>query len=308
MSTNTAPKRVTRAGDKVFQGLSTSAGVIILVTLFGVAAFLLWQAWPALVADPSEVRGGKGLIHYIGPLVFGTLLSATLALLIATPLSIGIALFITHYAPRRMAQALGYLVDLLAAIPSIIYGLWGYYVIGQGALPLERWLIEHVSWLPVVGGPASDRSMLVVGVVLAIMILPIMTAVNREVFIQTPRLHEEASLALGATRWEMIQQAVIPFGRSGVISGMMLGLGRALGETMAVAIILSASARYTLVLTSPANPGTIAADIALQFPEASGIGMNTLVVSGLVLFFITLVVNMFARWIVSRRAEFSGAN
>lgn len=297
-----------RHADKIFKGLAIAAGIIILATLAGVAAFLIWQGIPALLADPSDVRGGKGLVHYIGPLVYGTLVAALLALIIATPLSIGIALFISHYAPRRLAQALGYIVDLLAAVPSIIFGLWGYYVVGQGVLPIERWLIEHASWIPFVGGPASDRSMLVVGIVLAIMILPIMTAVNREVFLQTPRLHEEASLALGATRWEMIRQAVIPFGRSGIISGMMLGLGRALGETMAVAMILSASARYTLVLTSPANPGTIAADIALQFPESSGLDVNTLVVSGLVLFVITLAVNMLARWIVSRRAEFSGAN
>ena len=150
--------------------------------------------------------------------------------------------------------------------------------------------------------------MLVIGVVLAIMILPIMTAVNREVFLQTPRLHEEASLALGATRWEMIRMTVIPFGKSGVISGMMLGLGRALGETMAVAIILSPSARYTWNLISSANPSTIAADIALQFPESSGLAVNTLIASGLVLFIITLLVNVAARWIISRRAEFSGAN
>jgi phosphate transport system permease protein len=298
----TSGKAVVRPADAIFRTVSTGAGVAILVTLAGVAGFLLWQAWPAIAAAPEQVRGGKGLLFYIGPLAFGTLLAAVLALLI------GIALFISHYAPRRLATALGYLVDLLAAVPSIIFGLWGYYVVGQGMLPVERWLIERVGWLPVIGGPASDRSMLVVAVVLAVMILPIMTAVNREVFLQTPRLHEEASLALGATRWEMIKQAVIPFGRSGVISGMMLGLGRALGETMAVAIILSASARYTLVLTSPANPGTIAADIALQFPESSGLDVNTLVVAGLVLFFITLVVNMFARWIVSRRADFSGSN
>lgn len=297
-----------RPADKIFRGFATGAGILILATLAGVAGFLVWQAWPALVAAPEDVRGGQGLVHYIGPLVYGTLLSAGLALIIATPLSVGIALFISHYAPRRAANALGYLVDLLAAVPSIIYGLWGYYVIGQGMLPIEQWLIDNVGWLPVIGGPASDRSMLVVGIVMAIMILPIMTAVNREVFLQTPRLHEEASLALGATRWEMIRQAVIPFGLSGVISGMMLGLGRALGETMAVAIILSASARYTPIITSPANPGTIAADIALQFPESSGLDVNTLVVSGLVLFVITLLVNMFARWIVSRRAEFSGAN
>jgi phosphate transport system permease protein len=294
----------------VFSGSARAAGIVILIVLAGVAAFLAWQAWPAIAADPADVRGGEGLRHYIGPLVFGTLLSATIALLIATPLSIGIALFISHYAPRRLASALGYVVDLLAAVPSIIYGLWGLSVVAKGSVPVQQWLEDNLGFLPIFDGPTTTtgRTMLVIGVVLAIMILPIMTAVNREVFLQTPRLHEEASLALGATRWEMIRMTVIPFGKSGVISGMMLGLGRALGETMAVAIILSPSARYTWNLISSANPSTIAADIALQFPESSGLAVNTLVASGLVLFIITLLVNMAARWIISRRAEFSGAN
>jgi phosphate transport system permease protein len=150
--------------------------------------------------------------------------------------------------------------------------------------------------------------MLTIGIVLAVMILPIITAVSREVFLQTPRLHEEASLALGATRWEMIRMSVLPFGRSGVISAAMLGLGRALGETMAVAIILSPSGGVTFNLIGQGNPSTIAANIALQFPESSGVAVNTLIASGLVLFTITLAVNMLARWIVSRRSEFSGAN
>ena len=150
--------------------------------------------------------------------------------------------------------------------------------------------------------------MLVVGITLAVMILPIITAVSREVFLQTPKLHEEAALALGATRWEMIRMAVLPFGRSGVISGAMLGLGRALGETMAVAIILSASRIVTFDLISSDNPSTIAGNIALQFPDSTGLSVNVLIASGLVLFVITLLVNAAARWIVNRRREFSGAN
>lgn len=301
---------MTRPADAIFKGLSTGSGIVILGILAGVAAFLLWQAWPALVADPSEVRGGRGLVHYIGPLLFGTVLSAAIALVVATPLSIGIALFISHYAPRRLAQALGYLVDLLAAVPSLVYGLWGIFVLAPATVPVMQFFQSYFGWIPLFAGPASTtgRTMFVVGIVLAVMILPIMTAVNREVFLQTPRLHEEASLALGATRWEMIQQVVLPFGRSGIISAMMLGLGRALGETMAVAIILSPSARYTWDLISASNPGTIAGDIALQFPESSGMDVNTLIASGLVLFALTLAVNMIARWIVSRRSEFSGAN
>ena len=175
---------------------------------------------------------------------------------------------------------------------------------------LSTWLNEWFGWLPFFAGPvsATGRTMLVAGLVLAVMILPIITAVSREVFLQTPKLHEEAALALGATRWEMIRMAVLPFGRSGVISGAMLGLGRALGETMAVAIVLSVSGAITFNLISSTNPSTIAANIALQFPESSGLAVNVLIASGLVLFVITLLVNALARYIVNRRREFSGAN
>ncbi len=312
MSSTPAPTRqkvVRRPGDRIFSGLSVGSGILILVTLAAVAAFLLYQALPALQAAPSEVRGGKGLVYYVGPLIFGTLLSSVIALVIALPLSIGIALFISHYAPRRLAQGLGYLIDLLAAVPSIIFGLWGLTIAGQ-AVPVFETIGDLLGFIPLFAGTpsATGRTMLMIGIVLAIMILPIMTAVNREVFRQTPALHEEASLALGATRWEMIRQAVIPFGRSGVISGAMLGLGRALGETMAVAIILSPSARYSWELLTSASAGTIAGDIALNFPESFGVERNTLFVSGLALFAVTLVVNMFARWIISRRSAFSGAN
>ena len=314
-SSGTLPRTETakpyqRPGDRVFAGSALGAGVLILVVLAGVAAFLLYEAWPALTAPSEELPGQQSLASYVGPLVFGTLLSAALALLLATPLAVGIALFISHYAPRRLAQGLGYVVDLLAAVPSIIYGLWGLSVLAPRTAGLSAWLEAHLGFIPFFAGPASatGRTMLTIGIVLAVMILPIITAVSREVFLQTPRLHEEASLALGATRWEMIRMAVLPFGRSGVISAAMLGLGRALGETMAVAIILSPSGGVTFNLIGQGNPSTIAANIALQFPESSGIAVNTLIASGLVLFAITLAVNMLARWIVARRSEFSGAN
>ncbi len=172
------------------------------------------------------------------------------------------------------------------------------------------WLQDTLGFIPFFAGPVSvtGRTMFVVGIALAVMILPIITAVTREVFLQTPKLHEEAALALGATRWEMIRMAVLPFGRSGIISGAMLGLGRALGETMAVAFILSVSGIVTFNLISSGNPSTIAANIALTFPEATGLDVNTLIASGLVLFVITLLVNSLARLIINRRREFSGAN
>jgi len=305
-----ASRPVQQRGDRVFAALAKTAGIVNLVVLAGVAIFLLAEAFPALIAPAAELPGGRSLIAYIAPLAFGTILSAGIALVVATPLAVSVALFITHYAPRRLAQSLGYLVDLLAAVPSIVYGLWGAAVLGPASVGFATWANTYLGWVPFFAGPvsATGRTMLVAGMVLAVMILPIITAVSREVFLQTPKLHEEAALALGATRWEMIRMAVLPFGRSGVISGAMLGLGRALGETMAVAIVLSVSGLVTFNLISSGNPSTIAANIALQFPESSGVAVNVLIASGLVLFVITLIVNGIARYIVNRRREFSGAN
>lgn len=297
-----------RLGDQVFGGAAKGAGILILVTLAAVAAFLVSEAWPALTGDLTVLDGGDTMVEYVGPLVFGTVVAATLALLLATPMAVAVALFITHYAPKRLSSTLGSFVDLLAAIPSIVYGLWGITVLAPLlAGDVYPFLDEHLSFIPLFAGPASTsgRSMLTVGVVLAVMILPIITAISREAFLQTPRLHEEASLALGATRWEMIRQAVIPYGRSSVISGAMLGLGRALGETMAVAVILSPADIYSLNLISNQNSNTIAANIALKFPESSGLEVNRLIATGLVLFVITFVVNIVARRIAN--AGFSGA-
>ena len=304
-----------RAG-RVFAGLSTGAGALILVVLAAVAAFLLLRAWPALTAPAAElaeiswIPDHGSLLRYVGPLVFGTLLAAVLALLLAVPVSLGIALFISHYAPRRLAAPLGYAVDLLAAIPSVIYGLWGGLWLAPRLQPAWDWLARTLDFIPLFQGPAATppRVVMTVGVVLAAMILPIITAVAREVFLQTPRLHEEAALALGATRWEMIRMAVLPFGRSGVISASMLGLGRALGETMAVLMILSPGLTYSFGLLLAGQHQTIAANIALQFPEAGPLGVSALIATGLALFVITLAVNVAARWVVARRSEFSGAN
>ncbi len=195
------------------------------------------------------------------------------------------------------------MVDMLAAVPSIVYGLWGIFVLGPAAVPVLEWLEAKLGFIPFFEGPSSatGRTMLVAGLVLTVMILPIVSAVAREVFSQTPRKLQEGALALGATRWEMIRMTVLPFGKSSIISGAMLGLGRALGETMAVTIILSVSGIVTFNLISQANPSTIAANIALDFPESSGLAVNTLIASGLVLFAITLVTNLVARAIISRQ-------
>jgi phosphate transport system permease protein len=289
-------------GDRVLRSAATASGVLILALLAGVALFLVVEAWPAIAADASGLPGGASLPAYIAPLAFGTVLAAGLAILIAVPLAVGVSLFIGFYAPSRLAQPLGYLIDLLAAVPSIVYGLWGIAVLGPGSVALQEWLAAHLGWIPLFAGPASatGRTMLVVGFVLALMILPIICAITREVFVRTPRRQIEGALALGATRWEAIRMTVLPFGRSAVVGGAMLGLGRALGETMAVTIILSVSGGITWNLIGSGNPSTIAANIALQFPESSGLAVNALIASGLALFGITLVVNTLARAVIAR--------
>jgi phosphate transport system permease protein len=312
MTTATAsPKTPQRRADRIFSGSTLFAGIVILAALAAVAVFLIAQSIPALVADPKELKGEPDSFwQFVAPLVFGTLWSAFLALLIALPLSLGIALFISHYAPRRVAQGLGYVIDLLAAVPSVVFGLWGIKVLAPAVLPLYDWLVENLGWVPFFTPPVSGtgRTVLTVAIVLAVMIIPIITALCREVFLQTPVLHEEAALALGATRWEMIQMAVIPFGRPGIVSAAMLGLGRALGETMVVAMVLSPALVITFVLTSSQNSPTIAGNIALNFPEAHGLDVNALIATGLILFGITLLINSVARAIVNRRKAFSGAN
>lgn len=311
----TKPEKVAakqRPGDIWFSGSALFAGSMILATLAAVAIFLIVQSLPAISANSenaSLLKDGN-FWSYVGPLLFGTVWAAFLALLLAVPLSLGVSLFITHYAPRRLAQVLGYVVDLLAAVPSVVFGLWGILVLAPAVQPMYAWLTEHAGWFPLFSGDASPtgKTIFTAAMVLAVMVVPIITAICREIFLQTPKLHEEAALALGATRWEMIRMAVLPFGRSGIVSASMLGLGRALGETMAVAMVLSTTGAVSFQLFTSQNPSTIAANIALTFPEAYGVNINVLIATGLILFIVTFAVNAVARWIVNRRKEFSGAN
>ena len=306
-----AIKAKERPGDRIFSTATVVAGGLILAVLAAVAVFLLVQSVPAFMAGPDDFKGDfTNFWSYVLPLAFGTLWSAFLALLMAVPIAIGVALFISHYAPRKLAQGLGYVIDLLAAVPSVVFGLWGIGVLAPMLQPFYTSLVDWFGWFPLFAGPVSGtgRTIFTVAIVLAVMVLPIITAICREIFLQTPVLYEEASLALGATRWEMITMAVLPFGRAGIISASMLGLGRALGETMAVAMVLSPSPQILFQLFTSQNPTTIAANIALNFPEAHGVGVNILLATGLVLFIITLIVNMIARVIINRRKAFSGAN
>lgn len=310
-----AARGATRPGDRIFLGLSRGSGIFLLALMAAIAVFLTYRA--ALVLTKNEGNffttfeweaNGSPPVFGIAVLAFGTIVSALIAMVIAVPVAVGIALFITHYAPRKLSGPISYVIDLLAAVPSIVYGLWGALVLVPHMTGLFSWLDEYFGWTGIFawqGG--APRSMLTVGILLAIMILPIVTNVSREVFKQVPQMHEEAALALGATRWEVIRMAVLPFGRSGVISASMLGLGRALGETMAVATVLSPTFDINASLLDPGG-GTFAQNIASKFGEANTTGQDALIASGLVLFVITLLVNGAARAIIARRKEYSGAN
>ncbi|WP_128976987.1 phosphate ABC transporter permease subunit PstC [Streptomyces roseicoloratus] len=309
-------RSATRPGDRVFSGLSRGSGITLLVIMAAIAVFLTYRAALAVSRDSANFfttfewnPAGSPPVFGIAVLAFGTVVSSVVAMAIAVPVAIGIALFISHYAPRRLAKPLAYVVDLLAAVPSIIYGLWGAIFLVPYLDGLNKWLDRFLGWTYVFdkSGDGVARNMFTVGILLAIMILPIITNVTREVFLQVPRMHEEAALALGATRWEVIRMAVLPFGRSGIISASMLGLGRALGETMAVAVVLSPSFVLSGRLLDPGG-GTFAQNIAAKFNEADEFGRDALIASGLVLFVITLLVNGAARMIIARRKEYSGAN
>jgi phosphate transport system permease protein len=293
-----------RVGDRVFAGLARAAALAILLTLLAVFVFLTAEGWSGLTASSTVFAPFTSFPGYLAPLVLSTMLCSVVALVLAVPCSIAIALFVSHYAPRRLATAGASIIDLLAAFPSVVFGLWGGRYLAGFVLPVHTWLHSHLGFVPWFGPPSPNgRSLFTAGVVLAIMILPIVTAISREAFAQTPRLHEEAALALGATRWEMVRYAVLPHGRSGVVSGMMRGLGRALGETMAVAMVLAVTPVAKLDVIDTASPATIAANVALNYKESTLQRQSLLIATGLVLFAITFVVNFAARWVLGRSSR-----
>ncbi|MFD4941756.1 phosphate ABC transporter permease subunit PstC [Streptomyces sp. NPDC058409] len=305
-----------RVGDKIFLGLSRGSGILLLVIMASIAVFLTYRAALAVSKDEGNFfttfdwnPAGDPPVFGIAVLLFGTVVSSIVAMAIAVPVAVGIALFISHYAPRKLAAPLAYVVDLLAAVPSIVYGIWGALVLVPYLEGLNLWLDQFFGWTYLFEKTEVGvaRSLFTVGILLAIMILPIVTSISREVFLQVPKMNEEAALALGATRWEVIRLSVLPFGRSGVLSASMLGLGRALGETMAVATVLSPSFLISGHLLNPGG-GTFAQNIAAKFSEADDLGRDALIASGLVLFILTLLVNGAARLIIARRKEYSGAN
>ena len=307
-----APMGTGRAGDRIFAGAARGSGVTVLAIVAAIAAFLVWKAVPALRDNEANFLTSETWNPNATPpefgiaqLAFGTVISSLLAMLIATPVAIGIALFISFYSPRRLASGLGYIVDLLAAVPSIVYGLWGLAFLSRHMEGISAFLNGALGWIPLFGGDSPGKnSVFTASVVLAIMILPIISSISREVFLQVPRANVEAALAIGATRWEMIRMAVLPYGRSGMIGASMLGLGRAMGETIAVAMVLTFVPGINWHILEDGG-ATFAANIANSFAEASVTGRGALIASGLVLFVITLVVNMAARAVVARRKEFA---
>jgi phosphate transport system permease protein len=303
-----------RLGDRIFRHTSAGSAALLLCVLVAIALFLLDRALPAINADSTSFLAtrtwspdSQPAVFGIAALTYGTLVTSVLAVVMAVPVAVGVALSVTHYVPRRISQVVGYLVDLLAAIPSVVYGLWGLIFLVPAIGPLSKWLADYFGWIPIFKAQGIfGKSIFTASVVLAIMILPIIAAISREVFAQVPQSHKEAAYALGLTKWEMIRTAVLPFGRSGLISATVLGFGRAMGETIAVALVLSANYEINSHLLTPGG-NTIAANIANTYGDAGTVGQGALIASGLVLFVITLIVNFAARAIVARRSEFRGA-
>jgi phosphate transport system permease protein len=284
------------------------SGTLALMGLIG--AFLFIKAWPTLHTlglrffTTSEWIPQTGHFGITGVLL-GTVVIALVALVFAVPVATLAALFITEYAPRRLRRPITWLIDLLAAVPSLIYGLWGRSFLGPRVVPLSKWLAHHLAFIPIFNSPHAttySASAFIAGIVVALMIVPICTAVMREVFAAAPPGEKEGALALGGTQWGVIRDVVLPFGRGGMIGGSMLGLGRALGETIAVTLIISPDFNPAhLVHILPAGGNSIASLIALKFGEsATGSGLSALMAAGLTLFTMTLIVNAVASTIVSR--------
>ncbi|HEX3974879.1 MAG TPA: phosphate ABC transporter permease subunit PstC [Solirubrobacteraceae bacterium] len=249
-------------------------------------------------------------IYHGAPLVVGTLITSAIALLIGVPVAVATALYVTELCPRRARAPLGMLVDLLAAVPSVVYGLWGVFVLGPKLEPAEKWFANTFSFIPFIGGGGSTitpGNYFIAGLILAIMILPIVSAISREVLATVPSENKEAALALGATRWEMIRMTVLPYARPGITGGAMLGLGRAIGETIAVVLTIGNAPTIGHHLFTQGY--TLAAVIANEFNEAANqpTHASALFAAGLVLFVLTLIVNIFARWFVRRGTRRMGA-
>lgn len=321
MSTVTSPplrggNRFTAGlGDRLFKSVAGLAGSTITILIGLIAIFLLVQAIPSLRADHAnfftsalfDTTDSNRLAFGIRDLFMVTALSSLWAMTLAVPIAIGIAVFLTQYAPARLARPFGIIVDLLAAVPSIVFGLWGIFVLAPQLVPAETFLNRELGWLFFFKAGdvslAGGGNIFTAGVVLAVMVLPIITSVSREVFRQTPRSYTEAAQALGATKWEVVRMTVLPHGRSGAVAASMLGLGRALGETVAVLIILraSAAAGHWSLFDGGYTFASKIASAASEFSEPLPTGAY--ISAGFVLFVLTFIVNALARAIVGRAVK-----
>ncbi|MEV1134550.1 phosphate ABC transporter permease subunit PstC [Rhodococcus coprophilus] len=308
-------KTVVRPGDRIFGSLATGSAILISVIIGAIAVFLVWRAVPALQRNTVNfLTSDQWITQDIEDMAFGvldlfqvTVLVSLFALALAMPVALGIAIFLTTYCPARIKKPLAYVIDLLAAVPSIVYGLWGVLVLAPFLRPVATWLNTTFGWFPLFatgsGSIMGGGTIFTAGIVLAVMILPTIAAVSREVFVQTPVAHIEAALALGATRWEVVKTTIIPFGKSGYVSGSMLGLGRALGETMALYLILrTTSSGFSWSLFD--GGATIASKIALGYAEFNNeIQAGAYIAAGLVLFVLTFLVNAAARMVVAGKRD-----
>jgi phosphate transport system permease protein len=306
-------RRTSGLADTTFRWLSLGSGLCVLVILALIALSTTSEAWPAFHHEGLRFFTGtrwapNANVFGALPFIYGTLVASAIALVVAVPVSIGIALFLSEIAPRAARKPISYLVDLLAAIPSVVFGLWGVVLVAPKLATVYDDVSSAVSGVPVVGsllsGPVNGKSFVTAGLVLALMITPIITAITREVFDTVPSGQKEAAYALGSTRWEMIRGAVFPHSRGGMVGAVMLGLGRAMGETIAVALVIGSSPQITKHLFGSGD--AMAAVIANQFGEAGGLHRAALVGLGVTLFLMTIVVNMAARFIVGRGARGAG--
>jgi phosphate transport system permease protein len=296
------PSRV----DRVFRGTSALAAFIVLGLMSFIGLFLLWKALPALrrtgLGFLTEQRWLPDTGHFgIRAVLVGTIEIGLVALVIALPASFAAALYISEYAPRRLRGTLISVVDLMAAVPSIVYGLWGLIFLQPHIISLSRWLSDHLGWIPIfkTDRPDFTSSTFIAGVVVSLMVMPISCSIMREVFSQAPPGEREGAYALGSTQWGMIRTVVLPWGKGGIVGGTMLGLGRALGETIAVYLIISPSF-ITSIHILQGGSNSISALIALRYSESSTFGLSGLMAAGLVLFILTLIINSLASIVVSR--------
>ncbi|HTK15820.1 MAG TPA: phosphate ABC transporter permease subunit PstC [Acidimicrobiia bacterium] len=305
-------------GDRVFRAVALAAGLSVLAILALIAFVTTKQAWPIFRRDGfgfitgtkwDPTNGKFGAL----PFIYGTAVSSVIALVLAVPLSLGIALFTNELAPRRLRRPVIYAIDLLAAIPSVVYGLWALAVFERPAHTAYQWISDTIGRIPglgrLFGGTpgGSGASFMTAGIVLAVMITPIVTAISREVLATVAQDDKNAAIAMGATRWEMLRMCVFPRARSGLTGAVMLGLGRALGETIAVALVIGSSHQITSHLFKPGD--SMASVIAHEFPEGQSDPTHRAALIGLavVLFAFTIVVNVAARWIANRTTEKAGA-